>query len=353
MARTKRIIEESQDQTTALALPDMPVLGQAFSKPESMEAILARIETDVRSVVPDISTVTSRKAIASTAYKIARSKTALDEAGKAITEEARKTVDTVNAKRRDVRERLENLQKEVRAPLDEWEAAEAARIADLEDRLRDFSDDLPGLDAGSEEILTTIAEIEQIPVDSTWQEYEDRARAAQTGTLSVLQDLLAKAIDREAERAELERLRADAAARDEADRQRQAEERRKAEADRIEREKAEAVERAAKAAEERAKAAEERAAREKAETEERHKRELAEAERMAEFKLNEERNRQARIKAGEDEARAKREADQARRAEVSADILRALRTLDLSDDAAEAVTTFIMAGKVPHVKVEM
>ena len=353
MARTKRISEEPQEQTTALALPDEPILIAAFSDETKMESVLKRIETDALSIAPDLSTATSRKAIASLAYKVARSKTALDDVGKAITEEARKTVDAVNAKRRDVRERLEGVQKQVRAPLDEWEAAEAARIADLEDRLKDFSEDLPGLDAGRDEIVQTIKEIEGLTIDDSWDEFKGRAAAAKDGTLTVLFDMLEKAIDREAERAELERLRAEAAARDEADRQRQAEERRKAEADRIEREKAEAVERAARAAEERAKAAEERAAREKAETEERHKRELAEAERMAEFKLNEERNRQARIKAGEDEARAKREADKARRTEVFEDMLNALRELDFSDDAAVAVATFIMAGKVPHVKVEM
>jgi hypothetical protein len=43
----------------------------------------------------------------------------------------------------------------------------------------------------------------------------------------------------------------------------------------------------------------------------------------------------------------------ARRAEVFTDILNALRDLEFSDDAAAAVTTFLMEGRIPHVRVEM
>ena len=350
MAHAKRTIPEPEDISTALALPDTPVLVAAYSDPASMESILARIEQEVRAVVPDLSTATSRKAIASTAYKIARSKTALDEVGKELTEEARRTVDQVNAKRREVRERLEALQKETRAPLDEWEAVEAKRVADLEDRLKDFTDDLPGLDASSAEIETTISEIDAIPIDDTWAEFKDRAQAAKTGTLEVLADLLEKARVREAERAELERLRVEAAAREEEDRRRQAEERRKTEAERIEREKAEAAERAAKAAEE-------RAAREKAEAEERHQRELdaaAERERLA---VEAERQRAAQEKAAAEAERKAREADQARRAEVQAAIaVRVREVLLLSHgqgDPAVSIAEDAMAGRIPHVKVEM
>lgn len=350
MARAKRLTPEPEEQMPALALPGTPVLIAAYGDDAKMDAILTRIETDALSIAPDLSTATSRKEIASLAFKVARSKTALDEIGKTITEDARKQIDAVNAKRRDVRERLDTLKTTVRKPLDDWEAAEAARVADLEDRLKDFSEDLPGVDSSSFDIATAIDEIEAIPVDDTWHEFKDRAHAAKTGTLNVLRDLLAKAEVREAERAELERLRAEAAAREEEDRRRQAEERRKAEEARIEREKAEAAERAAKAAEE-------RAAREKAEAEARHKRELEEAKQAAEFALNEERNRQARIKAAEDEARAKREADQARRAEVRDAIAKALLDtfglVNADEEPADVLANEIMAGRIPHVKVEM
>lgn len=342
--------KEPQEQSTALALPDTPVLIAAFSDADKMEAILTRIEQEVTSVVPDLSTATSRKAIASTAYKVARSKTALDEVGKTITEDARKQIDSVNEKRRAVRERLEALQKQVRQPLDEWEAAEAARVADLEDRLKDFSEDLPGFDASAADIATTISEIEAIPVDDTWQEFKDRAAAAKQGTLNVLRDMLGKAEAREAERAELERLRAEQAKREEEDRQRQAEERRRAEKARIEREKAEAAERAAKAAEE-------RAAREAKEAEERHQRELAAAAERERLAVEAERKRIADEQAKADAERRAREADKARRAEVRHSIAGSVRAMleekHPGDDVTLVFADWVMAGRIPHVKVEM
>ena len=73
----------------------------------------------------------------------------------------------------------------------------------------------------------------------------------------------------------------------------------------------------------------------------------------SEFALNEERNRQARIKAAEDEARAKREADQARRAEVIGEITEGLRDAVSEFIDAEGLAEAIMAGRIPHVKVEM
>jgi chromosome segregation ATPase len=358
MPRQKRTQTPAPDEpTTALALPDTPVLVRAYNDPGQMQAILQRIETDALAVAPDLSTATSRKDIASLAFKVARSKTALDEIGKEITEDARRKVDSVNAIRRDVRDRLDALKAKVRAPLDAWEAAEAARVADLEDRLRDFTDDLPTSDQDSATIETVLREIEAIPVDDTWAEFKDKAEAAKANAVHLLTDRLRAARQREAERAELERLRAEAAEREAAEQRRLAEERRKAEAERIEREKAQFAERAAQAERERAeramREAEARAAREKAEAEERHRRELAEAAERERRAVEAERQRLAAEQARAEAERRAREADQARRAQVASDILNALRDMDFSDDAAAVIASLLMDGKIPHVKVEM
>lgn len=379
MARAKRTEApvEQPETGTALALPDTPALVAAFNAPEQMEAILTRIETEVRAVAPDLSTATSRKAIASLAFKVARSKTALDEVGKAITEDARKQIDAVNAKRRDVRERLEALQKEARKPLDDWEAAEATRVADLEDRLRDFTDDLPTGDAASERIAAVLDEIRAIPVDATWQEFGPRAENAKQAAIDLLTERLAVAQQREADQAELARLRRDAAEREAAEQRRLAEERRKAEAERLEREKAEAAaravreaearakaeaerakieaERALREAEARAKAEAERVARETAEREAALQRQLAEAKAREEAAAARERERIAAEQARADAERRAREADQARRAEVHKAICKALDTAGVTHayDPLRAVADEIMAGRIPHVKVDI
>jgi chromosome segregation ATPase len=359
MTRTKRTTPapEPQAPSTALALPDTPILIAAYSDPGQMEAVLKRIETDALAVAPDLSTATSRKEIASLAFKVARSKTALDDIGKEITEEARRTVDMVNAVRRDVRDRLDALKAKVRAPLDIWEAAEAARVADLEDRLRDFTDDLPDSGQPSQNIAAVLREIEDIPVDTSWQEFEARANEAKANAVRVLTERMAVAQAREEQEAELARLRAEVEARERAEQQRLAAERAKAEAERIERAKAEAAERAAQAERERAeramREAEARAAREKAEAEERHRRELAEAAERERRAVEAERQRAAAEQARAEAERRAREADQARRAQVASDILNALRDMDFSDDAAAVIASLLMDGKIPHVKVEM
>jgi chromosome segregation ATPase len=359
MARTKRTdpAPEPQEASTALALPDTPALIAAYRTPEQMTAILARIEREALSHAPDLTTATGRKAIASLAFKVARSKTTLDDIGKELTEDARKQIDAVNALRRDVRDRLDALKVEVRKPLDEWEAAEAARIADLEDRLKDFTDDLPGAEAPAAEIEHVLAEITAIPIDDTWSDFRERADAAKANAVHVLTARLAAARQREAERAELERLRAEKEAREAEEQRRLAQERAAAEAARIEREKAEAAERAAKAEHERAE-------RESREREERHQREIAAAEARIERERTEaaERERLAaqrereRIAAEQVKAEADRrarEADQARRAQVFSQIAEAMSREGADDTIAGCVTEAIMAGRIPHVKVEM
>lgn len=60
------------------------------------DAVLLQIEKQARAIVPDVSTATGRKAIASVAAKVARSKTALDEMGKNLTADLRQKVNAVD-----------------------------------------------------------------------------------------------------------------------------------------------------------------------------------------------------------------------------------------------------------------
>ena len=52
--------------------------------PGGVDKIIGQIEAEVRAVKTDISTKAGREAIGSLAYKVARSKTALDDMGKAL-----------------------------------------------------------------------------------------------------------------------------------------------------------------------------------------------------------------------------------------------------------------------------
>ncbi|RHZ96493.1 hypothetical protein D1114_07225 [Cereibacter sphaeroides] len=359
-----------QTTGTALALPEPTALATMFRADGGLDPIIARIEAEARSHAPDLTTVKGRKAIASLAYKIAQSKTALDEAGKALNEEARRQINAVDAERRKARERLDALKDEIRAPLTKWEADEDARVSGLKDRLHRLGNASPNEDT-SGDYLALIARVEAAAIDDSWQEFAADAARAKDATLDRLRKGLAQAEQRETQEAELARLRAEAAAREEAERQRIAAEEaerariaaEKAEAERlarIEREKQEAAERAAKEAEARAAAeaariqreAEEREAalkRAAAEAEERHRREMEEAKRREETAAQAERDRIEAQRRAEEAARQKREADAAHRARIRDDIATSMNGFT-DEAAARLIADAILDGAIPHVK---
>lgn len=108
--------------------------AEAFATPDSLTALINGIRAEVETEAPDLSTAASRQRIASLAYKVARSKTALDDLGKQLVSEWKTKSAAVDKERKRVRDELDALRDQVRKPLTDWEAeqertaAEAARI---------------------------------------------------------------------------------------------------------------------------------------------------------------------------------------------------------------------------------
>lgn len=289
-----------------------------------LDDLLARIRAEAVTLVPNVKTVAGRKEIASIAYKVSRSKTAIDDAGKALVADLKKQTGDIDSARKKARDTLDALRDEVRKPLTDWEA-EQDRIererVEAEERAR----------AAAEE--ARLAELAR-------KEEEIRAREEAV---------------RAAEEAERQRVAAEQAERERVDRearlQAEAAENAKREAaaavERAEREAREATERAAREAaeaEQRAKAAAERAEREKAEA-------VAVAERRAQEEAERaERERQAQADAQRkaDEARA---ADVEHRRSINRAAMAALIAQGISEDDAATVITAIVQGKVPAVAI--
>lgn len=337
-----------------------------------LDATLAEIERKAREVPRDISTADGRKLIASTAYKIARSKTALDDMGKALVADTKKQIAVIDAERRRAREFLESLQAEIRAPLTEYEDREKARVAAHEAAISamisigNFSRDTST--AETRAILESLAQC----ADRTWDEFESRAISTYTDIKGRLQKHLAACEKRDAEQAELARLRAEAEQRAREERERRiAEEaaaRAKAEAEAAA-EKArlaaeakaaaerKAIEDAARKAREDAEAAARKVKAEAdaklraAEARARAEREAAEkAKREAEAAVERERQRaEAERQRAEAEAAA-RARNEARRAQVIGQIEEALRQ-HIGDQFAVKVAELLVSGQVPHTKV--
>ena len=341
----------THESSNALAIIEEKNVARYF-EPQGLDPVIEKIRAEVTSIVSDISTKTGREEIRSRAAKLARTKIALDELGKKLTEDQKRQIKAVDAERARAWDALEALQKEVRAPLTAWENKEKDRVAAHEAALAAIPESPAyGQHETAEELAERLTSLEQYPARD-WEEFAERASLALFKELSRTRDLLASARKREAEQAELARLRQEEAER----KQREHEERLKAEAAAKARAEAEAVamaeavkiERARVEAEERAEKAE--AARIAAET--KALADLKAAEQRAEAAAKAERDRIEAERKAEADATAAREADKAHRAKVNNEALNAvIASAGVTPEIARAVISAIAKGLIPHVKI--
>ena len=353
----------------AIALIEIKNPLVVFSTPQGLDPVIDAIEKEAKSLHADISTEEGRDTIRSLAFKIAKSKTALDKMGKDLTEDQRKLIDAVNAERHRAWDRLEALQHTVRKPLTEWEDAEKNRVAGHEAAIA-YIESLAVFHTGWPTVAEVNERAEQFGkiAPRNWQEFQMRYDYAVKTVSDTLEKLLADATKRENEAAELERLR-----REEAERKQKEHETRIA---------AEAAEKAKKAAEEKAAAdaeaerirtenerkkieAEKQAAIDaaaKAESERLAAIEKAETDRVAaeekakreqEAAVQRERDRADAVKKAEEAETARREADKEHRKKINNEALNAINAvLDASkSDMARSIVEAIAKGQIPHVKI--
>lgn len=304
-----------------------------FTSTELPDRVLAAIKDQIDKFDGDTGTAAGRKAIASMAHKIARTKTFLDDAGKRLVDRQKEIPKRIDATRKHIRDTLDKWRDDVRAPLTEWEEAEAARV-------RKHKEAIAWLGAAGEAHGLAVSMIEKrldgvsrAPTGEACEEFADEYASAKAAAEKSLHAALSVARAREAERAELERLQREAAEREQKDREH----------------------RIAEEAAERAKAEAERKAREEIERAARREAELRLQTEAAERRAVE---AEQRAKA-EAEAKAQREADEARRRadnaknrrRVHAEIHAALVGGGVSAAAADMVVDLLDNGSVPHISV--
>lgn len=349
-----------------------------------VEDILTRLEREVRAIPTDPTTEKGRKEIKSLAYKVSRSKTALDDLGKKVQAEAKAKVDAVNAGRRVIVARLDALRDEVRKPVDEYEAREAARVSEHRRRIAEIQSICTKNEAAPIYIMRQYLDDLELQTGHDFQEFQSQADMEIERARTHLNAAIVRERNAERERVEAERLAVIAAE----------EERKRAEAERVEREKRIAEEAALKAkqeaeaeharalalaarqaeeqkaaierdrleaikreqlAKEEAARAIERAAREKEEAEKRAEEqrvaaaEKAECDRLAAIEA--ERNRVEQERRREQEARAAREADLEHRRTINRAAVEAMAQGGVPAEYAEAALRLIISGVVPNVSV--
>lgn len=303
-----------------------------FKSADQIEEILAKVEREVMSFVPDVTTAKGRKEIASLAYRVSQTKSYLDGLGKDLVADLKEIPKLIDANRKTVRDRLDALRDKARQPFTEWEeeqerikAEEQAKIKAEEDRKRFESDH----------------EIALLMNEKHDREAKEKAEEAERQRVAHEEELKRKAAEQAKREAE-EKAAAELAAAKQREEdaiaaKAQAELLAKQAQERAEREAKEAQERTAKLAQE----AREQAEREKQEA-------IAAEQRKAQEK---ESARLAEEKRIADE-KAKREADVRHRKAVGADIVNALTAnSSINRDQAIEVLTALMNGLVPHTKI--
>lgn len=389
------------NEITELPAPDSALT--IYSQPMGLDPWLEKIRAEVSGHVPDVKTKKGRDHIASLAFKVRKSKTALDGLGKKLVDDLKDVPKRIDAERKRVRETLDALADQVRKPLTDWEDAEEARIEAHKDRILCMQEYTQEASTYQVDFLRDrIQYLTAMQVDQSWEEFEAEAHRVKASTLAALNSALTKALAYEAEQAELARLRAEAAAREQQEREeciaREAaerarrEEEAKAQAEReavIRREQeakaaaerrelelrlqAEQAERAAAKAEADRIAAEQRAERERVQAIDEAERqkvianereakakedaEKAAAQALVDAKAREEaaaqreRDRIATEKAAADAETKRREADKKHRASVNRAAMEAFVAGGMTEDAAKMAVTLIAKGAIPAVKV--
>lgn len=314
-----------------------------FKSADQIEEILAKVEREVMSFVPDVTTAKGRKEIASLAYRVSQTKSYLDGLGKDLVADLKEIPKLIDANRKTVRDRLDALRDKARQPFTEWEeeqerikAEEQAKIKAEEDRKRFESDH----------------EIALLMNEKHDREAKEKAEEAERQRIAHEEELKRQAAEKAKREAE-EKAAADLAAakkreEDAIAAKAQAELLAKQAQERAEREAKEAQERTAKLAKE----AREQAEREKQEAiaaeQRKAQEEAARIKREAEQK---EAARLAEEKRIADE-KAKREADVKHRKAIGTDIVNALTAnTSISREQAIEVLTAMMNGLVPHSNI--
>ncbi|HCC5989003.1 TPA: cell envelope biogenesis protein TolA [Enterobacter cloacae] len=313
-------------ETTDLVVIEKANAMTVFKSADQIEDILQKVEREVMSFVPDVTTAKGRKEIASLAYKVAQTKTYLDGLGKDLVAELKEIPKLIDANRKTVRDRLDELKEKARQPLTDYEV-EQERIKQEEEAQRAAEELSKKIEADHEMAL--------LMNDAFYRELAEKKAEQERQRIAHEEEIKRQAEERAKREAEEKSAAEIAAAKkreeDAIAAKAQAELLAKQEKEKAERDAKEALERA-----EREKQEAIEAERKKAQDEAdriRREAEAKEAARLAEEK---------RIK-DEEERRAQ---DKAHRKEVNNKILADLIKAGASEDVAKSIITAIVKGEV-------
>ena len=288
---------------------------ELFASEKSVDDIIERSKAITETLEADASTAKGRKLIASMAYRVAQTKTALDEKGKILVAGTKAKIKNYDSLRKRLRDGLDKLRDDTRAPVNEYEA-KAKKADDAIRTLFGIAGELKAFDADAKTIQAKIDGMNKCDFAAFYiAEKLPSLEVAKEKAISDLTVLLAEVDKATADATELENLRKDKEKRDAADAVRAAEDK--------ERLRKEEVTRKVKESADRAKAQADREARERIEETKRiAEAAVKKAEDDAKARIEKaENDAKAKVKAARDEAeKAKRDTAVAAKAEAVAQL---------------------------------
>lgn len=378
-----------------VAVPPTETALAVFTAKEGLEPWLLQVRAEIdkfNQTLPELKTNKGREAYASMAYKIAKSKTALDAVGKKLSAEQKEVPKLIDAERKRVWDKLELWQKEVRKPLDDWQAAEDKRVDAHNDGIQAIKNLAVFTETPTAAFVAQIIEdLELVALDDSWQEFLPEAAQAKDKSLKALKSMLADRTKVEADLAAIAKFNEEQAIRDQQERdaaiareavenaQREAEQRAQAERDAATKREQDLIDQAANAkrvADQAARDAEVAAENQRlqlqlqAEQAERAAAQAKADQLAAEQKAEQDRiaavNRQAaaveqarldelsRQKAAADEILRQqqiREADTKHKGKIMRAAKEAIMSMNVSEELAKAIVLMIARGEVPAVTI--
>lgn len=346
-----------EQQNTELALP---VINKdqypSLYITGGLDPYYQQIRSQVLSEVPDITTKAGIARIKSLAAMVSKSKTAVEKPGREYLKQLKELPKVIEAELRDWNGKMDALRDEVRKPVTELEEKEKARIAALDERFNEIQKikNVTAIDVLSSEVLTSwINKLEAIVIDDTWDEYKERAQVAKDAGLVELNKSLVIAQQREAQQAEIEKLKAEQAQRDQEERERQIAEQARHEAEqKALREKLESERREQAAKDAAVKA--EREAEEAKQRLQREQKESAERERVAaEQAAERERQRLAQEEASRKAEEERRAANVEHQRTINREVVSSLIAVSgITEEQARSILCATVRKEIPHLLIQ-
>jgi len=357
-------------------------LPEKLFTPEGIDQILKDIKARAKEFEPDMTTEKGRKAIASMAYQISRTKTFLDEKGLTLTAGWAAQKKLVDLERNKVKSTLDDLRDEIRAPLNEWEDLNEKRINERKERIESLANGKNFSSEHSLEVIQNVIKDLNVLIDFDWQEFSFKAKTTFDESMAHLVKIEAQVKIHLAEKEELDKLRKEKEERDQKDREdkiaKDAADKAKADAAelatkekaRVENEKLEAIAAAekakdaaaaaAKAREDKIEADKKAAIQAKDDAEQRAVAAKNKAKIVAAQAVTAERQKVEAKKLADAKAAAAREADKKHHAKINNEAVKeisqslSIARVDASyhETISKAIVTAIANGKIPHVSIK-